>query len=149
MERHSDVMDFNIMITTFGMVKYAPTKLKGTTNNKIMATKARNGVLQKEIPLAVQANNNSTKTVHLKWLAVTYSDPQNCCNVLLFFIVFKTAHVYVRIMLSDGEMICSPASCLQNKLHVVVKHQLKKNVELDTDRRSVGKADGDNKSTRS
>ncbi len=97
------------------MVKYAPTKLKGTTNNKIMATKARNGVLQKEIPLAVQANNNSTKTVHLKWLAVTYSDPQNCCNVLLFFIVFKTAHVYVRIMLSDGEMICSSASCLQNK----------------------------------
>src|SRR6266404_8586518 len=33
--------------------------------------------------------------------------------------------------------------------HVVVKHQLKENVELDTDRRSVGKADGDNKSTRS
>ncbi len=45
----------------------------------------------------------------------TYSDPQNWCNVLLVFVVLNMAHVYVRTMLSNSEMICSLASCLQDK----------------------------------
>jgi len=49
--------------------------------------------------------------------ASLYSDPQNRCNVLLFFIAFKTAHVYVRIMLSNGEMICSSALPAYKKSH--------------------------------
>jgi len=36
--------------TTFGKVKYVPTKLKGTTKHQMMATKASSGALQKEIP---------------------------------------------------------------------------------------------------
>src|SRR6266404_7286995 len=46
---------------------------------------------------------------------VAYSDPQNWCNVLLFFVVLNMAHVYVRTMLSNSEMICILASCLQDK----------------------------------
>ncbi len=44
-----------------------------------------------------------------------YSDPQNWCNVLWFLVVLNMAHVYVRTMLSDSEMICSLASCIQDK----------------------------------
>src|SRR6266404_61245 len=53
--------------------------------------------------------------VLLKASCLWYSDPQNWCNVLLFFVVLNMAHVYVRTMLSDSEMICSLASCLQDK----------------------------------
>jgi len=35
--------------TTFGKVKYAPIKLKETTKNQMIATKASGGALQKEI----------------------------------------------------------------------------------------------------
>jgi len=38
-----------IRTTTFGKVKYATTKLNGTTKHQMMATKANSTALQKEI----------------------------------------------------------------------------------------------------
>jgi len=60
----------NMRTTAFGKVKYGLTKIKGNTKYQMMATKANCRALQKEIALAAQANNCSTKTGHSEWWTV-------------------------------------------------------------------------------
>jgi len=49
METRRNVACLKIRRTTFRKVKYAPTKLKGTTKHEIMASKTSGRALQKEI----------------------------------------------------------------------------------------------------